>query len=156
MTTSELIVIPILTGIVSGFVANALYRVFETKKRIRSIRRATTGYIGSYNVFHWRDLQKPDGVGYRVMLTLDQPHQLISLEQTGTEPAHRMLAQVGLNDSTFQFGEGNYSHPEKRGNPTGRIQIFLAGNGIINVDKYYLDDATHQPGYEKWQWRRSD
>jgi len=154
MNTWELIVIPIATGVVSGFTANAFYRLFARKRRLRRIEQATRDYIGEYDVYHWKDLTTPDSVGYRVKITIDRGSQTLRIEQTGAQPVHRLSGEVGLNDSTFQFGEGNYNHPEKTGNPSGRIWFFLAGNGTINVDKYYLDDTTHQPGYEKWQWRK--
>jgi len=54
----------------------------------------------------------------------------------------------------FTYGEGNYCHPKKRGYPNGRMQLYIVSGGIINVDKYYLDDNGQKPGYEKWKWQK--
>ena len=143
-----------ITGVISGFVANGVFRQFEKNQKLGAIRNKLKTYEGIYDVYHWRDLTTPDACGYQVNLTLDELNGIFRIHQTGNEEVHEIFGDIKINELTFNYGEGNYTHPKKRGNPTGRIQIYLVSDGHINVDKYYLDDQTYQPGFEKWQWKR--
>ena len=151
----DVVVISVTTGIISGIVANWIYRLFEDKQRLRTITERLKPFEGTYNVYHWRDLTKPDDCKYVVQITVDDQNGVLRIKQTGTEDDHELDGNVKMNDLTFDYGEGNYSHPKKRGTPTGRIQLYLVSQGTINVDKYYLDDSGQKPGFEKWQWRKS-
>lgn len=150
----DTIVIAFITGIISGFLGNRLFLQFQRENRLRRITENLKHYVGSYNVYHWRDLLNSDGCNYRVKITLDTENSILKIHQTGSESVHELFADIKMNENTFNYGEGNYSHPQKRGNPVGRIQLYLIGNGTINVDKYYLDDEGQRPGFEKWQWRK--
>ena len=152
----DVVSISVITGVISGFVANGIFRLFETNEKHRTIKKKLSEYEGTYDVYHWRDLTTPDGCGYQVNMTLDNLNGILKIHQTGSEAVHELHGDIKINELTFNYGEGNYTHPQKTGNPTGRIQIYLIGNGVVNVDKYYLDDQTHQPRFEKWQWRKKN
>jgi hypothetical protein len=150
----DIIVTAILTGIISGFLGNRLFIQFQKEYRIKAISKKLRLYEGQYEVYHWRDLLNPDACKYIVTIKLDTKNGILHLHQVGTENVHELIGEVKINEDTFTYGEGNYFHPQRAGRPTGRIQLFLMKNGIINIDKYYLNDTDQIPGFEKWQWRK--
>jgi hypothetical protein len=110
-------------------------------------------------VYHWRDLKTPDRCNYKISIDLNEKLAIFNIHQIGTEDAHELKASIKIDELTFSYGEGNYIHPKKPNNPTGRIQISLVDDGIINVDKAFLDikeSSIFLPGWEKWQWRKND
>jgi hypothetical protein len=155
----EYFFLPVIMGIVSGGITNWLYIDYQKRTRQNNIRKELKKFEGQYNVYHWRDLKRPDGCNYEINISLNEKAAMFNIHQTGTEDAHELIANIKIDELTFSYGEGNYVHPKKPNNPTGRIQVFLIDNGVINVDKTYLDireESIFLPGWEKWQWRRND
>lgn len=150
----DVIFFSVLTGVISGYFANWVFKRNSEEKRNELIRTRLKKYEGQYDVYHWRDLIKPDGCNYQVTIILDDQNAILKIHQVGTEEVHELTADVKMNEMTFNYGEGNYTHTRKRGNPIGKMQVYLVGDGTINVDKFYLDDPGQNPGFEKWQWRK--
>lgn len=154
---SENIIISFATGIFGGFISSKIYQLYEKEKRLETIREELESYVGDYKVYHWRDLTNPDECGYEVTISLDKDKGILKLNQTGKKDVDILTAEVKIDEFTFNYGEGNYIHPKKPKNPTGRMQLYLVQPGTINVDKHYLhdkNDSEFVPGWEKWQWRK--
>lgn len=150
----DVIFFSVLTGVISGYFANWVFQRNSEEKRSKLITLNLKKYEGIYDVYHWRDLIKPDSCKYQVTILLEDQNAIFKIHQIGTNDDHELIADVKINEGTFNYGDGNYTHTKKRGNTIGKIQIYLVGDGTINVDKFYLEDSEQKPGFEKWQWRK--
>ncbi len=154
---SENIILSFATGIFGGFISSKIYQLYEKEKRLETIKNELGNYVGHYKVYHWRDLINPDECGYEVTINLDDEKGILKIDQTGKKDVDILIAEVKIDEFTFNYGEGNYIHPKKLKNPTGRMQLYLVTPGTINVDKHYLHDKNDSefiPAWEKWQWRK--
>ena len=152
------IIIPIVTGIISGFVANKLYTWNAIKKRRTQINKNLGKYAGKYEVYHLgKDLFNPDSCNYEISITHDDKSGILIIHQEGEYDHDELMAQIKIDERTFNHGEGIYTHPKREKNQTGKMSVFLIDNNTINVDKTYLhvkDETIYLQGFEKWQWRR--
>lgn len=148
----ESILISIVTGLIAGFIANRQYDKHQKTFKFELVKKELQKFIGTYSVYHLRDLEKPDI--YHV--TIEQNQGLLKIKQTGENNDHILEADIKIDELTFTYGEGNYIHPKKDKRPTGRMILYFVEPGTINVDKYFLDIKNNSefiPGWEKWQWR---
>jgi hypothetical protein len=123
------------------------------KKIINELQK----YEGDYKVFHWRDHNTQDGCNYRINIKLDKKNAVFNISQTGNEDSHELVAKIKIEELGYSFGDGNYSHPKRANKEGGRMQIFLIGDGVINVDKTYLclkGESVFSQEWEKWRWEK--
>lgn len=149
----EYFFLPIITGIITTW----LYIYYQKKIKAYTIKKELSKFEGEYFVYHWRDLMNRDTCNYKIVIKLDDRAAILKIHQTGNNDFDELVAEIKVDELTFSYGEGNYIHPQKQNTPTGRMQLFLIEEGIINVDKSYLDikeKSIFLPGWEKWQWRK--
>ena len=116
-------------------------------------------FEGNYQVYHWRDTIIPDSCNYQINIKLDEKEAIFVVIHKGTKDYDEWESKIKIEEMTFRYGEGNYKHPKKENTPTGRIQIYLINDGVINVDKSYVDmkdKSRFVPEWEKWQWKREE
>ena len=151
------IIVPIVTGIISGFVANKLYTWNATKRRENLVKKNLSRFTGKYDVYHLsKDLLKPDACNYKITITHEEKAGILIINQSGEHDHDELVAQVKIDELTFNYGEGIYTHPKRHKNQTGRLAVFLIDENTINVDKTFLDvkENGYLQGFEKWQWRK--
>lgn len=148
---------PIVTGIVSGVITSLVYNNYQRIQRLEKIASELNSFVGKYDVYHWRDLTKPDTCNYQIIIELDKKNASLAIHQIGMNDYDELVAQIKIEEQTFTYGEGNYIHPKKENTPTGRMKLFLIDKTTINVDKtysYMKDESNFLPAWEKWQWRK--
>jgi hypothetical protein len=153
----ESILTAILTGIISGYIANLIYKTDEEKMRLKKIKSQISKYLGSYDVYHLKDLKNPDSCNYKIEIELNEGNGTLTILQMGGNDYDELTANIHIDESSFKFGEGYYIHPKKENNPGGIIKIFLVDDNTIYVDKNFIDlkgEGSFVPESEKWQWKK--
>src|SRR5258706_14822629 len=67
----KVFLMPIITGIVAGFITNWLYIYYQKLTRRQRIKNKLSIYEGKYDVYHLKDFNVPDKCNYQIVLTLD-------------------------------------------------------------------------------------
>jgi hypothetical protein len=153
----DLFWLPLLLGIVSGLLTTIIQFYYKRQTRLNRIQKELKKFEGNYQVFHWRDTINPDKCNYQISVRLDKDEASFFVVHKGKNDYDEWESKIKIEEMTFRYGEGNYKHNKKENTPTGRIQIYLIDDGIINVDKSYIDikeGSLFVPEWEKWQWKK--
>jgi hypothetical protein len=153
----DLFWLPLLLGIVSGLLTTIIQAYYQRFKRLNRIKKELKDFEGNYQVYHWRDTITPDKCNYQISIKLNNDEASFLVEHKGANDYDEWESKIKIEEMTYRYGEGNYKHSKKENTPTGRIQIYLIGDGIINVDKSYIDikeGSVFIPEWEKWQWKK--